>query len=233
MARRPIAVVVTVSLVAMLLGAPLASGATSPDLPPVASLTPVEVPSPTPDGALPPQVQPWRDFEFTTPPVPVKRPVTPEHKHQPKVHHSAKPIAAKPKPKPVHKAKPKPKHHGWVWPVRGRITTTYQRRHPAIDISAPYGRAVRAAFSGTVVVAGWRNNDGGYQVWVRSSSGRYAMYAHLSRVLVRRGAHVGAGARIGRVGTSGHATGPHLHFMVWIGYPYRSGSRTINPLRYL
>jgi murein DD-endopeptidase len=61
-------------------------------------------------------------------------------------------------------------------------------------------------------------------VTVRHGNGVRTMYAHLSRVLVRRGQWIGAGARLGRVGASGHAFGPHLHFEV------RVRGAAVNPL---
>ena len=58
------------------------------------------------------------------------------------------------------------------------------------------------------------------------------MYCHNSAVLVSRGQYVSKGQRIARVGSSGWATGPHLHFAVSVGYPHQSGSYFVNPLRF-
>jgi hypothetical protein len=88
--------------------------------------------------------------------------------------------------------------------------------HPGIDFPAPRGTSVRAAASGTVIEAGW--NDGyGKDVVLRHSGGVETRYAHLSRILVRLGAFVAVGQRVGRVGATGFATGPHLHFEVIVG----------------
>jgi murein DD-endopeptidase MepM/ murein hydrolase activator NlpD len=58
------------------------------------------------------------------------------------------------------------------------------------------------------------------------------MYCHSSAVLVSVGQSVSKGQQIARIGASGDATGPHCHFAVSIGYPFRSGSYFVNPLRY-
>lgn len=121
----------------------------------------------------------------------------------------------------------------FAWPVvGGHISQYYHYSHPAIDIAADYGTPVRAAAGGTVVFAGWKSNGGGYQVWISHGSGLYTGYYHLSAISVGRGQAVGRGQTIGRIGTSGWATGPHLHFEVWRGYPWEAGSTRDNPLRY-
>ena len=79
--------------------------------------------------------------------------------------------------------------------------------------------------------AGWWGT-GGYQVWIYSGSNIYTMHCHMSAILVSVGQSVGRGQQIGRVGMSGDATGPHDHFAVSIGYPFKSGSYFVNPLRY-
>ncbi len=131
-----------------------------------------------------------------------------------------------------------PTHYGgghFLWPVVGGgnyISQYYHYGHYAIDIAADYGSRVRAGGSGTVIFAGWKSNGGGYQVWIAHGSNLYTTYNHMSAVLVGRGQHVGAGQQVGRVGQSGNATGPHLHFEVWIG-PVWAGGRRVNPLAYL
>ncbi len=106
------------------------------------------------------------------------------------------------------------------------------RRHPAIDIAGTAGAAVVAAAGGRVIFAGWRSNGGGYQVWIDHGNGTYTTYNHLAGVSVGAGQTVGAGQRIGSLGASGWATGPHLHFEVWSGYPWSGGTR-VNPLAYV
>jgi peptidoglycan hydrolase-like protein with peptidoglycan-binding domain len=98
--------------------------------------------------------------------------------------------------------------------------------HAGIDLPAPLGTPVYSARSGQVVWAGWR--DGwGLLVTVAHGSGERTMYAHLSRIDVRVGVWVAQGVRVGRVGATGHATGPHLHFEV------RVRNASVNPLRAL
>jgi murein DD-endopeptidase MepM/ murein hydrolase activator NlpD len=123
----------------------------------------------------------------------------------------------------------------WAWPVVGGgnyIVQYFTSGHLAIDIAADYGTAVVSPLSGHVVFAGWKSNGGGYQVWVSHGNGIYTSHNHLSAVSVSAGQNVGRGDRIGRVGMSGWASGPHLHYEVWIGVPWQSGSYRVNPLRY-
>ena len=123
----------------------------------------------------------------------------------------------------------------FVWPVVGGgnyISQYYHYGHYGLDIAADYGSTVRAGGDGTVIFAGWKSNGGGYQVWIAHGSGLYTTYNHMSGVSVGRGQHVDRGQRVGRVGQSGNATGPHLHFEVWRGPVWDGGSR-VNPLGYL
>lgn len=121
------------------------------------------------------------------------------------------------------------------WPVSGGgnyISQYYRYGHYGLDIAADYGSSVRAAGGGTVIFAGWKGNGGGYQVWVAHGSGLYSTYNHMSAISVGSGQHVAEGQQVGRVGQSGRATGPHLHFEVWRGGIWSGGSR-VNPLAYL
>ncbi len=122
-----------------------------------------------------------------------------------------------------------------LWPVVGGgnyISQYFHTGHYAIDIAATYGSTVRAAASGTVEFAGWKNNGGGYQVWIAHGSGLYTTYNHMSAITVGAGQHVGRGQQVGRIGQTGDATGPHLHFEVWRGPVWNGGVR-VNPLLYL
>ena len=122
------------------------------------------------------------------------------------------------------------------WPVDGNITSDYgNRRHPVsgrndfhsgIDIAAPHGTTVQAAASGTVSFVGWM---GGYGrvVIIDHGNGYETLYAHNSQILVNKGQNVNRGSAIARVGTSGVATGPHVHFEV-----HQNGNHQ-NPMNFL
>ena len=84
-----------------------------------------------------------------------------------------------------------------------------------------------------MIFAGWKDNGGGYQVWIAHGSGLYTTYNHMSAITVGVGEHVGRGEQVGRVGQSGWATGPHCHFEVWRGHPWDNSSYRVNPLGYL
>ena len=120
------------------------------------------------------------------------------------------------------------------WPVIGGgnyISQYYHYGHWAIDIAAAYGSKVVAAAAGVVTFAGWKNNGGGYQVWISHGSGLYTTYNHMSAITVGAGQSVARGRQVGRIGMTGDATGPHLHFEVWIGPIWNGGTR-VNPLSY-
>ena len=85
------------------------------------------------------------------------------------------------------------------------------RAHRGIDYGAPTGTPVRTVGDGIVEFAGWQNGYGNV-IEVRHAQGRSTLYAHLSRMDVRKGERVDQGDTIGAVGATGWATGPHLHF---------------------
>ncbi|MGW1544922.1 transglycosylase family protein [Streptomyces sp. NPDC002309] len=124
-----------------------------------------------------------------------------------------------------------------VAPVSGPLGTAYRATgsswskgyHTGVDFPAPTGATVKAVGAGQVVEAGWGGSFG-YQVVIRHSDGRYSQYAHLSAISVKSGQSVGAGQRIGRVGSTGNSTGPHLHFEVRTGPGFGSD---VDPLAYL
>ena len=126
----------------------------------------------------------------------------------------------------------------WVWPVGGSnyISQYFWSGHHAIDIAASQGTPVIASVSGTVVKAGYNGYTGGGNViWVMNGTKLYTTYNHLSYVGVRVGQRISTGQVIGRVGATGEATGPHLHFEVWLGYPWGLGTvaNAVNPCAYL
>ncbi len=108
-----------------------------------------------------------------------------------------------------------------VDPINGR-----QRFHKGIDIPASRGTPIGAAAAGRVVFAG-RNGGYGNTVVVEHADGTQTRYAHAERLLVAKGDFVESGQSVATVGSTGHSTGPHLHFEVM-----RDG-RHLNPLKIL
>jgi murein DD-endopeptidase MepM/ murein hydrolase activator NlpD len=86
-----------------------------------------------------------------------------------------------------------------------------QRAHVGVDYGAPKGAPVRSVGDGWVDFAGWQNGYGNV-VQVRHANERSTLYAHLSRIDVKKGQRIEQGQRVGAVGSTGWATGPHLHF---------------------
>ena len=129
----------------------------------------------------------------------------------------------------------------FVWPVRGRISSGFGWRrnpfnkkgreyHRGIDIAVNTGTPIRASHSGRVVVTygGKKWNRGyGKLVVIRGGDNTYTYYAHLSRVLVKRGQYVRQGQKIALSGNTGRSTGPHLFFAI-----VKNG-KARNPLKYL
>jgi murein DD-endopeptidase MepM/ murein hydrolase activator NlpD len=124
-----------------------------------------------------------------------------------------------------------------AWPTPGytRISSPYGPRihpiykvkkfHTGIDIDAPSGASIIAANSGRVILAGW---NGGYGncIIIDHGGGLATLYGHQSKLLVSEGDYVKKGDTIGKVGSTGLSTGPHLHFEV------RTGGATTDPLKY-
>lgn len=119
---------------------------------------------------------------------------------------------------------------GIAWPLRGPINSPYGYRsgsyHSGLDIGGSTGRSYSAAASGKVVTAGWAGGYG-YMILIDHGNGVMTRYAHSSKLLVSVGQQVNQGQSIGLVGSTGHSTGPHLHFELII-----EGS-TVNPSSYL
>ncbi|MFE9477496.1 transglycosylase family protein [Streptomyces spororaveus] len=162
------------------------------------------------------------------------------------------PAAEKPAPKPVEKpaekpaekpvtqpasAQEKPAAGGFSAPVDAALGTAYRVSgsswssgyHTGVDFPVATGTSVKSVGPGQVVSAGWAGAYG-YQVVIRHTDGRYSQYAHLSALGVKAGQQVSGGQRIGRSGSTGNTTGPHLHFEMRTGPGYGSD---IDPLAYL
>ncbi len=107
-------------------------------------------------------------------------------------------------------------------PSTGEITQGYWYAHRGADFADVRGRPVRAAGAGQVVMSQWNRDGFGYMVEIEHApfedeAGPHAfqtLYAHLDQLTVRVGQRVKAGQIIGKMGVTGNATGPHLHFEV-------------------
>ncbi|MFN2538175.1 MAG: M23 family metallopeptidase [Mycobacteriales bacterium] len=108
----------------------------------------------------------------------------------------------------------------WVAPNPGGVVSPFGMRwgrlHKGLDFGAGYGSPIAAAGDGVVAGSGYLSGESGYGLItvIRHSNGFYTAYAHQSRSFVHAGEHVTAGELIGLVGSTGHSTGPHLHFEV-------------------
>lgn len=116
-----------------------------------------------------------------------------------------------------------------VWPTEGkRITQYFSWAHNGLDIANKTGTPIYAAEAGTVEIAagGW-NGGYGNTILINHGSGKKTRYGHLSVLYVKVGDSVEKGENIGKMGSTGRSTGPHLHFEVVI-----NGTR-YNPLNYI
>ncbi|MCA1816089.1 MAG: M23 family metallopeptidase [Acidobacteria bacterium] len=124
-----------------------------------------------------------------------------------------------------------------IFPVLGEMTDGFGGRrnpfggssyefHPGQDIRAERGTPVVAAANGTVVFADWQSGYG-QMVEVDHGGGLTTRYAHLSKIEATTGQQIARGQLLGRVGSTGRSTGPHLHYEV------RINGESVNPLAYL
>ena len=117
-----------------------------------------------------------------------------------------------------------------IWPVNAPITSPFGwrwgRMHEGIDLGAAYGTPIAAAAAGTVIYAGWLGGYGNLTV-IDHGGGLSTAYGHQSSIGVSVGQQVAQGEIIGNVGSTGHSTGPHLHFEV------RVNGQAVDPLGYL
>lgn len=124
-----------------------------------------------------------------------------------------------------------------VWPVEGKLESGFGGRrnpfggssyefHSGQDIDAPWGAPVIAGATGQVTFVGWQNGYGQLVV-VDHGSGLTTRYGHLSHIGVSPGQFIKRADLLGRVGSTGRSTGPHLHYEV------RINDQPVNPLQYL
>ncbi|MEO8286684.1 MAG: LysM peptidoglycan-binding domain-containing protein [Chloroflexota bacterium] len=183
---------------------------------------PVEVAAriePVARGAEAPVVPPKADSKVNS----VKPPPKATPKPNPKPQPTAKPAA---KPDNTYKAGT----GRMVWPVNGTITQYFSGAHNGLDIAIRAGTPIHAADSGKVIWSGWRTDGLGYCVFIDHQNGLTTVYGHMIRQpAVYVGQYVNKGQVIGYIGSTGHSTGPHVHFMVKVG----TGRSYRNPLSYL
>jgi len=119
---------------------------------------------------------------------------------------------------------------GFIWPVHGVLTSGFGwrwgRMHEGVDLAVANGTPVVAAASGTVIVAGWMGGYGNLVV-VDHGGGISTAYGHNTTVTVGVGQHVAQGQLISYSGSTGHSTGPHVHFEV------RINGSPVDPMGYL
>ena len=115
----------------------------------------------------------------------------------------------------------------FIWPANNHYLSGFEyspsTNHWGIDIAGNEGEAVYATDAGVVVYAGWNNYGYGNMIMVDHGNNFQSLYAHLSAINVGCGQSVGQGDVIGAIGTTGHSSGPHLHFEI------RSLSSHVNP----
>ncbi|MCX6705362.1 MAG: M23 family metallopeptidase, partial [Candidatus Woesebacteria bacterium] len=97
----------------------------------------------------------------------------------------------------------------FVWPTAGTITQRFSWYHPGIDIANRGLPLDIAADSGRVIYAGWDSAGYGNMVLIDHGNGFKTRYAHLSQIMVISGQNIGRGQAIGKMGSTGHSTGPH------------------------
>jgi murein DD-endopeptidase MepM/ murein hydrolase activator NlpD len=116
-----------------------------------------------------------------------------------------------------------------IWPVNGPVVSGFGMRwgrmHEGIDIAVPSGTPIRAALSGTIVLAGPNGGYGNYTC-ISHGGGLSTCYAHQSS-FARTSGSISQGSILGYVGCTGHCFGDHLHFEV------RINGTAVDPLGYL
>ncbi|MBM85004.1 MAG: peptidase M23 [Rhodospirillaceae bacterium] len=123
---------------------------------------------------------------------------------------------------------PKRAGNRFLWPVRGRIISNFGPRagglhNDGINIAAPKGSAILAADNGVVAYAGKGLKGFGNLLLIKHADGWTTAYAHVDRILIRRGEVVERGQTIATIGSSGGVLRPQLHFEI------RKGARAVDP----
>ncbi len=172
--------------------------------------------TPTPKPTATPLPTPTR-----VPPTPTPAPPPPTAAPAPPQQPAA--------PAPAAAPAPLPKGNGQLaWPVAGTITQQFgEQGHTGVDIATAMGTPVRAAADGKVINLQQLQYGYGWYLVIDHGNGIKSLYAHLSGFNVKVGDTVKRGQQVGAVGTTGKATGPHLHFEV------RVNDKLVNPLSYL
>lgn len=122
--------------------------------------------------------------------------------------------------------------NGFIWPVEGRVVSTFGsktggRHNDGLNIAAPRGAPVRAAENGVVAYAGKEIRGFGNLLLIKHDGGLITAYAHADSLLVNRGDVVTRGQVIAKVGKTGGVESPQLHFEV------RRGTKAVNPSKFL
>jgi murein DD-endopeptidase MepM/ murein hydrolase activator NlpD len=209
---------------------------------PGAAPAPVVEPKPKPKtggGVIPGQSKPH---------LKPKAKPKPKPKPKPKIKPKAKPKA---KPKPKQKPKPKPKVNptptpapaSGVFPVRGAHTFggadarfgagRIGHTHQGQDVTGDEGTPIVCPVSGTITYTSYQADGAGYYFVLRGSAdNRDYVFMHLVKgsLQVKEGDTVKAGQPCAQLGNTGHSTGPHLHFEIWVGGWYEKGGHPIDPL---
>jgi murein DD-endopeptidase MepM/ murein hydrolase activator NlpD len=115
----------------------------------------------------------------------------------------------------------------FVWPVGGTISQGFSWYHKAIDIANHDLPDILAADGGVVSFTGWQPGGYGNYLILNHGNGYQTLYAHLSQIYISVGQKIGKGQVIGKMGSTGRSTGPHLHFEI------RINGSSQNPLNYL
>jgi murein DD-endopeptidase MepM/ murein hydrolase activator NlpD len=131
----------------------------------------------------------------------------------------------------VEREKTAPQRMDFIWPVEGKCLSYFEdeerKRHQGIDISSPQGVPIKASNSGWVIYSGNTIRGYGNLIILRHSDEFVTVYAHNQVNLVEEGMPVEKGQTIGKVGQTGRASGPHLHFEI------RRNNKAVDPIPFL